>query len=70
MPLYEYKCNACESRFEVLQKIGADSSEVRCPRCGSGEVSKQLSTFAAAGSPTPAPCGAPSPAACGTGGFT
>lgn len=70
MPLYEYLCRACGKRFEVLQRVGEGSAELRCPFCASAEVGKQLSTFAAKVGSTPAPCGAPSAAACGTGSFT
>ena len=33
MPLYEYECDACGHRFEVIQKI-ADSPIPECPTCG------------------------------------
>ncbi len=74
MPLYEYSCRACGRRFEVLQRVGADGSDVSCPACGGREVAKQLSTFASsvAGSSGagPMPCGAPSASSCGSGGFS
>lgn len=70
MPLYEYKCTSCGSRFEVLQRIGSGSDGVRCPKCNADNVVKQFSTFASSVGSSPAPCGAPSSASCGTGGFT
>ena len=33
MPLYEYECDDCRHRFEVIQKI-ADPPIARCPKCG------------------------------------
>ncbi len=33
MPLYEYQCNACEKRFERIQKY-ADPPIDTCPSCG------------------------------------
>ncbi len=33
MPTYEYRCDACEARFEVMQKMSDDPLEV-CDRCG------------------------------------
>jgi len=33
MPTYEYKCNSCSNRFEVLQKI-IDNPLRKCPKCG------------------------------------
>jgi putative FmdB family regulatory protein len=36
MPLYEYQCDACGGRFEVIQKFSETSTE--CRRCGKGPV--------------------------------
>ena len=33
MPLYEYQCDACGHRFEVIQKMSAGPPE-KCPACG------------------------------------
>ena len=38
MPLYEYECEACGHRFEVIQKF-SDAPIERCPKCG-GAVHK------------------------------
>ena len=42
MPLYEYQCDACAHRFEVIQKYSDAPVEV-CPKCG-GLVKKLLSS--------------------------
>ncbi len=34
MPLYEYECDACGHRFEVIQKF-SDPLVDTCPKCGS-----------------------------------
>jgi putative FmdB family regulatory protein len=34
MPLYEYQCDACGHRFEVIQKF-SDPPVDKCPKCGS-----------------------------------
>lgn len=34
MPVYDYKCTACDERFEVSRQMGATSDE-SCPLCGS-----------------------------------
>ena len=34
MPLYEYECEACSHRFEVIQKF-SDPPPDTCPKCGS-----------------------------------
>jgi len=42
MPLYEYQCDACGSRFEVIQKY-SDPPVDACTSCG-GSVKKLLSS--------------------------
>ena len=42
MPLYEYQCDQCAHRFEVIQKFSDPPIEV-CPKCG-GPVKKLLSS--------------------------
>lgn len=42
MPLYEYECDVCAHRFEVIQKFSDPHVEV-CPKCG-GHVQKLLSS--------------------------
>ena len=48
MPIYEYLCNDCGTRYErlVLKK----SQEIACPKCESRKNTLQLSVFSAAGS--------------------
>ena len=53
MPLYEYRCRACEERFEVLQPLGADGSHRVCPRCAEPGPARVHSTFAAQMSTSP-----------------
>ena len=42
MPLYEYECESCAHRFEVIQKF-SDAPIAVCPKCG-GPVQKLLSS--------------------------
>jgi putative FmdB family regulatory protein len=42
MPLYEYQCDACGQRFEVIQKF-SETTEV-CRRCAKGPVHRLLSS--------------------------
>ena len=41
MPIYEYQCQSCGKRTEVLQKMD-DAPLATCPNCG-GEVKKLIS---------------------------
>ena len=43
MPLYEYECDACGHRFEIIQKF-SDAPAEACTSCGSGPVRKLLSS--------------------------
>ena len=42
MPLYEYECESCGHRFEVLQKV-ADSPLTSCVKC-EGKVERLFSS--------------------------
>jgi putative FmdB family regulatory protein len=43
MPLYEYQCEACGSRFEKIRKFSDPPLEV-CEKCGKGPIVKLLSS--------------------------
>ena len=47
MPIYEFTCGDCASDFETLVRSSDWEGEVECPSCGSEELEKQLSVFAA-----------------------
>lgn len=46
MPIYEYVCKECGTEFERMVRLSEADRKPECPRCGSGETSKQLSTIA------------------------
>jgi putative FmdB family regulatory protein len=45
VPLYEYHCESCGNRFEVLQRVGQGPEGLECPDCGRTEIEKEYSTF-------------------------
>jgi putative FmdB family regulatory protein len=55
MPIFEYLCEDCGTKFEKLMRNGARASfqdgiqenDVLCPSCGEKHVERQISTFAA-----------------------
>lgn len=46
MPLFEYKCSKCGDKFEELIMGSSGEKGLKCPKCGSSKVDKQLSVFA------------------------
>ena len=46
MPIFEYKCNNCNKKFEVLHKSIANIEIVKCPECDSQDNNKLFSAFA------------------------
>ena len=47
MPLYEYRCENCQTRFEVLRSINQSGSPIACPTCAEMGARRLISTFAA-----------------------
>jgi putative FmdB family regulatory protein len=43
MPLYEYQCEACHRRFEVIRKF-SDPELQECTLCGKGPVQRLMSS--------------------------
>jgi len=50
MPIYEYQCQQCGHRFEVLKSMGGDSSNLCCPKCGAPDPRRLISSFFSPGS--------------------
>lgn len=46
MPIYEYICTSCRSRFSILVRGWGGPGEVACPRCGHKDAERQVSSFA------------------------
>jgi putative FmdB family regulatory protein len=71
MPIFEYRCRECGSKFEKIVSNG--NSEVVCKHCSSKRVDKLLSVFAVSGASSEASacgsgacgCGAPGRGMCG-----
>jgi len=57
MPIYEYRCKACDERFEAIRPVGDTGKGLVCPACGAKGPEKVPSVFAAGGG-------------CGAAGFT
>lgn len=44
MPIFDYKCRNCGSKFERIVRSGGDN--VACPECGCDAAERQFSGFA------------------------
>jgi putative FmdB family regulatory protein len=49
MPIYEYRCEACSSKFELLTSYAEREQPHSCPRCSSAKTRVLVSSFAFAG---------------------
>lgn len=43
MPVYEYQCQKCGAKEELLQKMGATAEGLTCSACGATEMKKIIS---------------------------
>ena len=49
MPIYEFKCNACNHVFEELVPLNTSGEAQKCPKCGHVGARRLVSAFAAHG---------------------
>jgi putative FmdB family regulatory protein len=47
MPIYEYRCQDCGSRFDALRPMREADAQIACTICNSLHTSRKLSVFAA-----------------------
>jgi putative FmdB family regulatory protein len=46
VPIYEFSCRSCDHRFEELvgSHVGVNAEDVACPKCGSADAERLIST--------------------------
>ncbi|MBI3039254.1 zinc ribbon domain-containing protein [bacterium] len=49
MPIYEFFCDDCQKKFDVLCSMSADLSAISCEYCDGKHVMKKVSGFAVVG---------------------
>ena len=49
MPIYEYRCESCSGKFEVLTRFAERDTTQACPACESTKTRVLVSSFAFAG---------------------
>jgi len=57
MPIYEFTCQGCATRFETLCRMGSNGEGLECPQCGGTQVRKVMSTFFSPSSSPSGPAG-------------
>jgi putative FmdB family regulatory protein len=63
MPIYEYECQKCKERFQLLQGMNEGSESVCCPKCNAKGPRRLLSLFGSISTSVPG-------ASCAPGSFT
>lgn len=46
MPIFEYRCNDCNNKFEILHLSKENIDEIICPNCNSKNYKKLFSKIA------------------------
>ena len=49
MPIYEYRCESCTEKFEILTRFAERDSAQVCPACESTRTRVLVSSFAVSG---------------------
>jgi len=62
LPIFEYNCRGCLYDFEQL--VRTTREPVRCPKCDSSSVEKQLSVFSSPANRSEQAAAAPGGCAC------
>ena len=65
MPLFEYECQECRLRFELLRMTKEEENDLRCPQCGAADIVKLLSSFSSRSN-----SGGSQPTSCSSSSFT
>jgi putative FmdB family regulatory protein len=53
MPIYEYRCQSCSEKFELLTRFAERDTAQACPACESTRTRVLVSSFAVAGGESP-----------------
>jgi len=50
MPVYEYFCSDCRTKFDALRPMAEADKAIACEECGNAHTARVLSVFAVMGS--------------------
>lgn len=49
MPTYKYRCEKCDAKFEIIRGITVAEEVIKCPKCGTEDITKIYSAVCGAG---------------------
>src|SRR5277367_2338182 len=53
MPIFEYKCESCGTKFEKLLRRSEERDSLACPACSATSLKQEFSTFSARANGSP-----------------
>ena len=57
MPIYEFRCRKCNNKFEeLISSVNNSSQKILCPKCGTYNPERLMSTFNSKGMSSDASC--------------
>ncbi|WP_084170881.1 FmdB family zinc ribbon protein [Desulfofalx alkaliphila] len=45
MPIYEFRCQSCQHKFERLCQLGETGENLTCPKCQANKPKRVMSSF-------------------------
>jgi putative FmdB family regulatory protein len=60
MPIYTFSCKDCGEKFDLLVGVTAEKEELRCKRCASKKITREISDFSV-GKSSDSGCGSSCP---------
>lgn len=49
MPMYSYKCENCETKYDIFYKVRENTEEIICPNCNSRAYKKLMTAASISG---------------------
>ena len=66
MPIFEYMCKNCNSKFELLVRSQDSEEHLKCPQCDSEDLQKMFSAFGMKSSSSGHSCSSDHSCGCGS----
>ncbi len=70
MPIYEFKCNKCNQKFEQRLGFSYNKKSLKCPKCGAEDPDRVFSPIMTGASGVSSLGSASASSSCSSGGFS